>query len=172
MSRPHHQDRHCERVTPSGSGWQHDSQRTRQTCFCPVLHKYVCVMKSMLPQQPCVDNYGHNICHLQRFHLLDKAPMRRSAPPVTPSPVTPSRPATTFVPGVIGSDTVPNIPTRPSRGPGRGTLIDLEGPDPVIYTDVVQQPSSAVPGRVKATIKTAPMTNDEFTAAWSTIVLN
>ena len=38
----------------------------------------------MIPQQPCVDKYGANICHLQRFHLGqsfdvggDRRPRRR-----------------------------------------------------------------------------------------------
>ena len=37
----------------------------------------------MIPQQPCVDKYGANICHLQRFHLgqsFDVGGVRRPRP--------------------------------------------------------------------------------------------
>ena len=37
----------------------------------------------MIPQQPCVDKYGANICHLQRFHLgqsFDVGNVRRPRP--------------------------------------------------------------------------------------------
>ena len=42
----------------------------------------------MIPQQPCVDKYGANICHLQRFHLcqpFDVGGVRRPQPGTKPS---------------------------------------------------------------------------------------
>lgn len=64
----------------------------------------------MLPEQPCVDNYGNNVCHLKRFHLNDTP---RSSVRPTPS----SRHDTTFLPGVVGSST-PLIPPSRLARPG------------------------------------------------------
>ena len=71
----------------------------------------------MIPQQPCVDKYGANICHLQRFHLgqsFDVGGVRRPRPETKPSgPEPDGKP-----PGKPSSgETSPKPPKKPRTPP-------------------------------------------------------
>ena len=100
--------------------------------------------KKKMFNQPCLDRYGNDQCHLRRFNLED-APSRRTIPGIRPTPS--SRPA---------------IPPRPSI-PDRPRVA-------VTYVPAIPQPerertAQVVSGRIKPAIKTTPMTSEEFNAA-------
>ena len=135
-------------------------------------------------EQPCVDQYGNDQCHLRRFNLGD-APSRKTIPGTKPLPLVPSgqstrpadRPTTrpqvavTYVPGLVGVDVtkaplpaqnLPSIPTRP-RLPDVPTSQGM----PVIPNPQPDQVRTApvVSGRIKPTVKSTPMTSEEYNAA-------
>ena len=119
----------------------------------------------MVPTQPCIDEFGRDTCNLQRFHLNDITASRR-IPPTTP-PVDPpsSRRAVTFLPGIIGSSTVPRFPQRPGAAAlSRDRLNDLVE-KAIQKNDVVDVNPRALPARIKASIQTSPMNDEEYTAA-------
>ena len=67
----------------------------------------------MVPQQPCVDKYGSDICHLQRFHLGRSVVMRGNARKPQTSPKPP--------PTISKPDSKPPTPTRPDKTPPKPT---------------------------------------------------
>jgi len=93
--------------------------------------------------QPCIDRYGNDQCHLRRFNLED-APSRRTIPGIKPTPS--SRPA------------IPPIPDRP-----RVAVTYVPGTAP--SQPEQERTGQVVSGRIKPTIKTTPMTSEEFNAA-------
>ena len=70
----------------------------------------------MIPQQPCVDKYGANICHLQRFHLgqsFDVGGVRRPRPGTKP----PGQDPDGKPPGKPPGEASPKPPKKPPTPP-------------------------------------------------------
>ena len=107
-------------------------------------------------QNPCIDKYGHNTCNLRRFHLLDD-PSQKTRSQKTRTP--PSRPP---------KPQPPKVP--PSRRPqGAPAVTEAEIRDLIEKSlDAVDDPAGrphAVPGRIKAAVKSSTMTTEEYTAS-------